>query len=88
MLYMYTCTLYFVYTYTRTTMYTVHGTYKSRTSTMYAHVHDIQVPQDRSIYYVQVLLHGHVPQDRSIHVQVLSTGLYMQVLVYHVHVHT
>ena len=66
----------------------VHGTYKSRTSTMYAHVHDIQVPQDRSIYYVQVLLHGHVPQDRSIHVQVLSTGLYMQVLVYHVHVHT
>ena len=51
-------------------MYTVHGTYKTCTSTMYAHVHDIQVQQDRSIYYVQVLLYGHVqvPHDRSIHV--------------------
>ena len=35
-----------LYNYTCTTMYTVHGTctYKSRTSTMYAHVHDVKVP--------------------------------------------
>ena len=50
------------------------------TSTMYAHVHNVQVPQDRFIYYVQVHMYM-MYKYRSIHA-------YRPVLVHHVHVHT